>query len=81
MTQLVKLETFHSEMTAEISAAVLREAGIEAFIHCDDAGGFEPQLQITRGVDLLVEEADFDRALKSLASARSSPSTEPTSNP
>ena len=72
MSQLVKIKTFRSEIEAEVAATVLREEGIEPYIHSDDAGGFEPQLQITRGVDLLVEEEDSERALDLLA-ANASP--------
>jgi hypothetical protein len=41
--------------------------GIDARVTADDAGGQEPQLQLQRGVQVLVASADEARALEILA--------------
>ncbi len=70
MPNLVKVKTYRSEVEAEIGAAVLREEGVEAFIHSDDAGGFQPQLQMNRGVNLMVADTDSERAIQLLDAAQ-----------
>jgi hypothetical protein len=45
---------------------VLQEAGMEAFVFKDDAGGMEPHLQRTNGVCLIVNYVDAHRAHKLL---------------
>jgi hypothetical protein len=59
----VPIRTFANEASALIAQAALRANGIEAVISRDDAGGMEPQLQLTRGVRLLVSKRDLERAL------------------
>jgi len=45
---------------------VLQEAGMQAFLFKDDAGGMEPHLQRTKGVRLVVNCVDAYRAHKLL---------------
>ncbi len=46
---------FFSEIEAQIAKSKLEAAGIDAYIFKDDAGGMQPQLQLTRGVRLMVK--------------------------
>jgi hypothetical protein len=43
--------------------------GIVAVVSSDDAGGIEPQLQVTQGVRVLVAPEDAERARALLADA------------
>jgi hypothetical protein len=45
-----------------LAQQVLEDAGIKSFIFKDDAGGMEPQLQLTNGVRLVVSRADAESA-------------------
>ena len=45
----------------------LARAGIKSFVSADDAGGMEPQLQMSMGVRLIVARADAEGALAALA--------------
>ncbi len=65
-TQLTTLEVFNSEFEAELARERLEVSGIEAYISKDDAGGARPDLQLARGVRLLVFENDVATAKKLL---------------
>ncbi len=56
------IKVYSSEMDAALAQQVLEDAGIKSFIFKDDAGGMEPQLQLTNGVRLVVNRADAERA-------------------
>ena len=58
----VVLKTFDNEAEAEMAQQLLQNAGVQAFIFKDDAGGMEPHLQLTGGVRLVVSRADAERA-------------------
>ena len=58
-----------SLVEAQLIAGMLVSEGIDAVISSDDAGGFDPQLQLTQGVRVLVPAADADRARELLAEA------------
>jgi len=64
--QVVVLKTFNNEIEAAMAQQVLQEAGMTAFVSKDDAGGMEPQLQLTNGVRLVVNRIDARRAHKLL---------------
>jgi hypothetical protein len=64
--QVVVLKTFNNEIEAGMAQQVLQEAGMQAFVFKDDAGGMEPQLQQTNGVRLVVSRVDARRAHKLL---------------
>ena len=64
--EVVVLKTFNNEIEAEMAQQVLHEAGVTAFVFKDDAGGMEPQLQLTNGVRLVVNRADAQHAHKTL---------------
>ena len=56
--ELVEVKLFYSEHEAQIAKSKLEALGIDAMIVKDDAGGMNPQLQITEGVRILVREDD-----------------------
>jgi hypothetical protein len=60
--QSAVIKVFSNEMDAAIAQQVLLRSGIKAFIFKDDAGGMEPQLQLTGGVRLVVSEENAERA-------------------
>lgn len=64
--EVVVLKTFNNEIEADMAQLVLQEAGMTAFVFKDDAGGMEPQLQLTNGVRLVVNRVDARRAHKLL---------------
>ena len=67
-SQLVTLRTFPNEIEADIARQHLESAGITAFVRKDDYGGFQPALQLVRGVLLQVLEKDAVEAEEVLAS-------------
>ncbi len=57
---------FTSRTEAELAKARLELEGIPAHILADDAGGWEPQFDLSRGVRLMVADRDHDQALEVL---------------
>jgi hypothetical protein len=43
----IVVKTFNNEIDAGLARQSLQDAGVEAFIFKDDAGGMEPHLQLT----------------------------------
>jgi Putative prokaryotic signal transducing protein len=68
MSEVVVLKMFSNEIEARMAQQVLEQSGVRAFVFKDDAGGMEPQLQLTGGVRLLVSGADAKRAQQLLES-------------
>lgn len=62
----IVVATYTAAYEAEIAQSHLEERGIDAFISKDDAGGMDPQMQLTRGVRLLVRQDESDEALSVL---------------
>lgn len=62
MSELVSVARFLTREQAEIARAALEQAGIEATVHADDAGGMVP---LPNGVDVKVlsEHAAAARAI------------------
>lgn len=60
--EIVLLKQFTSEMDAIFARTLLESEGIEAAIFKDDAGGMEPQFQLTCGVRLMVRAEDLEKA-------------------
>lgn len=58
----VVIKTFSNEVDAEMAQQLLEDSGVRAFVFKDDAGGMEPQLQLTGGVRLVASRADAERA-------------------
>lgn len=57
---------FGSRTEAELARARLDLEGIQAHILTDDAGGWEPQLDLSRGVRLMVADHDVVAAAEVL---------------
>lgn len=53
---------YENEIDAEIAKGHLEASGIPAFIIKDDGGGMFPSLQNTEGVQLVVAEAQREKA-------------------
>ena len=63
------IATYRSRVMADLAASLLKAEGIDTLVLSDDAGGAYPMLQFLRGVRLLVEAGDEDRAREILAAA------------
>lgn len=59
---LVNVETYHDRTQAELAKGVLSVRGIDAFVHGDEFGGYEPALAFSTGVQLLVKKEDLEEA-------------------
>jgi hypothetical protein len=66
MSEEVVVKIFNNEIDAKMARDVLKDEGITAFVSKDDGGGTEPHLQRTRGVRLVVNTVDAERAHKIL---------------
>jgi hypothetical protein len=60
---LIVVATFRSTADARVAKGVLDDAGIDAMIRSDNAGGMYPALA---GADLLVRAEDAEKALEAL---------------
>ncbi len=69
LDNLMVVRTYPGEMEASIAASCLEAEGIEIHIHKDDVGGAYPALQMSRGVKLLVNPDDLERAERILSEA------------
>jgi hypothetical protein len=58
-----------SLVEAQLIVGMLQSNGIDAAVSADDAGGFDPQLQLTQGVRVLVAADDEARARLLVAEA------------
>lgn len=65
---LKTVRTFPNEIEADVARQHLESAGITAFVRKDDYGGFQPALQMVRGVFLQVVEEDIEAAEEVLTS-------------
>ncbi len=61
-TELVVVRTFNDRIEAELAHSALEAAGIESMVRGDDAGGVQPGLWTSEGVDVLVREEDATNA-------------------
>lgn len=62
MTNLVAVAIFPIRVEAELARGALDAAGIYAVVAADDAGQQNPGLDYSRGVAVLVREADLAAA-------------------
>jgi len=51
-----------STIEAQLIVGMLEANGIAAAVSADDAGGFDPQLQVTQGVRVMVAAEDVEEA-------------------
>jgi hypothetical protein len=63
-----------SLVEAQLIVGMLESSGIAAATSSDDAGGVDPQLQLTQGVRILVSAADSTLARQLIAEAGAGPS-------
>jgi hypothetical protein len=65
--ETVVVATFLYRHEGEFALETLREAGINAALLADDAGGAYAALSFSRGVRILVDSSDAERAKELLA--------------
>lgn len=64
---LVNLEKYSDNHEAELVKGLLSVHGIDAVVHGERFGGYEPVLSFLQGVRLLVKREDLEEAKKILA--------------
>jgi hypothetical protein len=64
---MVEIARYQYRHEAELAAGFLQDAGIEALVLVDDAGGYEFGLAFARPARLLVPGSDVERAREVLA--------------
>jgi hypothetical protein len=69
MESTVVVARVPSLVEAQLVVGMLESSGIAAATSSDDAGGFDPQLQLTQGVRVLVSTADAASARQLIAEA------------
>lgn len=62
---MTRVETYGTELEAEMALGQLQALGISGILEMDDAGGMAPQLDAVRGIHVLVypEDAAHARAI------------------
>lgn len=73
--------TYTTRRDAEMARDCLADAGIQAFVKSDDAGGMYPQLQSPHGVKLVGMTGTTQRARTTLDDAGLLPDEGPGTNP
>jgi hypothetical protein len=63
---LVTVATYRFRHEADFARHILAELGINAIVFADDAGGWHPELLLTRPVRLLVAAEDLAAAREAL---------------
>jgi len=66
MGDVVLLKIFPNDFEAQVAKAQLDEEGIVCILSGDNEGGMAPNLSLTRGIRILVNESDLDRAIEIL---------------
>ena len=66
---MTRLETFTSEIEAEIVKGRLEALGVSVLLEKDNCGGMRPHLDLQAGVKLFVLDGDLDKAREILTSA------------
>jgi hypothetical protein len=62
MEEIVLLKIFSTSEEAEIMKALLESHEISVIIKADDAAGFYPQMDISRGVKMFVDKQNLQEA-------------------
>jgi hypothetical protein len=70
MSELEEAVRVGSSFEAQLIVGMLEAHGITAIVSADDAGGLEPQLQVTDGVRVLVAGPDVSAARALISEAR-----------
>ena len=63
---LVTVATYRFRHEADMAKIILAELGIDSIVFADDAGGWHPELLMTRPVRLLVSADDLEAARDAL---------------
>jgi hypothetical protein len=63
---IVLLKIFQNDFEAHTAKAQLEEEGIICLISGDNEGGMAPNLSLTRGIRILVNESNLERAIEVL---------------
>ena len=64
---MIRVETYGTELEAEMALGQLQAMGISGFLEIDDAGGMAPSLDAQRGVSVLTYPEDAAQARAILA--------------
>jgi len=63
---IVLLKIFQNDFEAQTAKAQLEEEGIICLLSGDNEGGMAPNLSLTRGIRILVNENNLERAIEVL---------------
>ncbi len=63
---IVLLKIFPNDFEAQTAKAQLNEAGINCLVSGDNEGGMAPNLSLTSGIRILVNEIDLEKAIEVL---------------
>jgi putative signal transducing protein len=77
----VEVAFVDSRSEADLIVGLLRSNGLRAGIFADDAGGTNPELQISGGVRVMVDPADEADARQLLAEVQAESDSEPDDTP
>ena len=66
MEKEVVLKTFMHRFEAELAKGLLDEKGIQNMISDEDVGGFRPGMIIGESIQLIVNEADLQKAKETI---------------
>ncbi|MCX6157607.1 MAG: DUF2007 domain-containing protein [Ignavibacteriota bacterium] len=64
--EVVLLKIFQNDFEAQSAKAQLDESGIVCVLSGDNEGGMAPHLSLTKGIRMLVNENDVERAIEIL---------------
>lgn len=71
MSELTILKTYYNKQDAEMAVGLLKDAGFEAILQSDDAGGFRPHLTLGMGNNrILVQKEVVEKALEVISSVQ-----------
>jgi len=70
MKGLQLLTTLNSDLEAQLIKGKLADAGIESFIQYSDSVGFAAIKDSLKGIDILVEPYDFEKATWLITNAK-----------
>jgi len=74
--EMTRLETYTSEIEAEIAKSRLEALGVTVVLEKDNCGGMRPHLDLQAGVKLYVVDEDLDKARDILAAGAVTTTTE-----
>ncbi|MEJ2247307.1 MAG: hypothetical protein P8Y80_14710 [Acidobacteriota bacterium] len=63
----IKIRTYYCRQDADLAKSFLSANGLQAVVFSDDAGGIHHGLSFSRGVHLMVQEEDVEKAKEILS--------------